>query len=186
VLEVTVPCQGCGAALGFAERRCRQCGARPTREVSDALHARLSAASADYRDLQDQISAARTVLLLLALTHLALVVLAYAHVERSPFPAPELEASMRLLLLTDLALGALFAVLWWLGRRFPAVSMFAGTGAWLLLQTTLFVFSSPLSLFAGAWLKGVVLILLLRGLVAGVKAHRCLAKLHAPATGSLI
>lgn len=175
-----MPCQGCGEALGFGDQRCPKCSARPTRDVRDALHARLSAASADYRDLQDQISAARTVLLLLALVHLAVVVFAYLHVERTPFPAPELEASMRLLLLTDLALGGLFAVLWWLGRKFPATSVFAATGLWLLLQATLFVFSSPLSLFAGAWLKAVVLILLLRGLIAGVKAHRYLTRLKAP------
>jgi len=67
MLHVTVPCEKCGAPVGFGARKCARCGVGVSREAQRALHARLEASSEDYRDLQNQISSARSALLVASL-----------------------------------------------------------------------------------------------------------------------
>jgi hypothetical protein len=77
MLLVTVPCEKCGAPLGFGLRKCPRCRAAVSRDARRALHARLAASSEDYRDLQNQISSARAALLVASLMYLVVGVIAF-------------------------------------------------------------------------------------------------------------
>ena len=90
----------------------------------------------------------------------------------------------------DLAVGATFAVnalvaatflcLWWLARTKPASAMGLAAVLWLTFQALLAV-AFPLAVWSGLWLKGVVAILMIRGIVAALRANVFLRRLRPPA-----
>lgn len=169
----------CGTAIGFGDSRCVKCGAAPSGAARDALHARLEAASGDYRELQGHISAARTALLVASLVYLAMGGIAFLAARNDPGVHDETTAVVGAAFLIDLLVGVGFLGLWWLARRRPAISMLVAATAWLGLQGLLFLVS-PRLVVSGVWAKGVVAILMIRGIVAGVKAHRFIRKLRRP------
>jgi hypothetical protein len=176
---VSVPCEGCGEAIGFGQRKCKRCGQRLSGAARSALHARLAASSEDYRDLQAQILSGRTVLLIAALAYLAF----------ASFWGPELykewppdEGGLLLVaFLIDVSLGSAFLLCWLVSRFWPATGLLLAAGLWLATQAALLTVSvlvgSYFLIFSGLWLKGVVAILMIRGIVAGIRARRLVAKL---------
>jgi hypothetical protein len=179
MLEITIPCEQCGAALGFGESRCKKCGSAPSGAARDALHARLEAASDDYRELQSHISAGRTALFVAALVYLAIGAIAFLAARSTGAGDDETSAALGSAFFVDLLVAACFLLLWWLARRAPAVSMLVAAAGWLGLQAVLFMLS-PLSIASGLLAKGFVAILMVRGIVAGVKANRFIRRLRRP------
>jgi hypothetical protein len=172
MIDVTVPCEKCGAGVGFGEGRCGKCRLKLPREGREALHARLEAASDDYRELQGQIRAARSVLLIACLVHLAIAVIAFLAASNTPNGRDRGDA---LQLGFDMVIGVGFLVLWLVARRTTGLAMTLAALGWLGLQAALSL-ASPLAVFSGGvwiiWAKLVVAILILRGIVAAVRAKR--------------
>lgn len=178
MLEITVPCRSCGAPLGFAQSKCGGCARAPSRAERAALRARLSASSEDFRALDDQVSAARTVLLMVGLAYLAQAIFGLVFSRRAAFTDPELDAAALAQALYGLALGAVFAGCWLVGRAAPLSAIAAAIGAWLIVQLLSASVPISASMFAGLWFKAAVTILLARGLFAAVRAQRMLSELR--------
>jgi hypothetical protein len=178
MLEISVPCQRCGSALRFGESRCKSCGSAPSRDVARALHERLLAASTDYRELQDNVSSTRAVLLIIALIHAASGVIAFVAQARSAFlPDEMVEARARLA--ENLLISAAFLAAHRWAAKAPIAAMASASAAWVVLQLAGQLVVS-LSSFAGLWIKLVALVLLLRGLSSSLKAQRFLKRLTSP------
>jgi hypothetical protein len=179
MLDVSVPCEGCGEAIGFGSTKCRRCGLRLSRAARGALHDRLAASSEDYRDLQAQILSGRTVLLVAALAYLVFAGF-WGPELYSEWP-PEEGSLLAVAFLLDVALGATLLLCWLVSRFWPATGLLLASGLWLATQVVLIVVSvllgSPFLVFSGLWLKGVVAILMIRGIVAGLRARSLIQRL---------
>jgi Na+/proline symporter len=175
-LDVSVPCGTCGTPITFGVARCAKCGVVVARDVKAALHARLAASSADYRELQDRISSARTALLVASSMYLVFGVFAFVAAMTSPSTADE-DAFARLVLATEALMVAGFLGCWWWARTRPALSLVLAALLWIALQVALALIY-PRAVVSGLWLKGVVAILMVRGVVAGVRANAFLGKLE--------
>ena len=156
---------------------CPGCGAIPSRDARAALRERLVASSADFRDLQDQISAARTVLLILALVYVGYGALGFLAQSNALVSAAEEAIAARAALIQNVLIGAAFIACWRAARSAPLPAIIAAALLWLGLQV-LGAVAVSLSMFAGLWVKGVAAILLLRGVVASAKANSFLRKLR--------
>ena len=177
-LDVSIPCERCSASLRFGQSKCPQCGARPSVDARSALHARLSAASADYRDLQDQINSARTVLLMIGLVYLAVGVARYVVVGQAAGATAADVTLERVALAEQLLTAGAFFFCWLLARERPTLAIAAATLLWIGLHLAIMLVFPLTGLFFGAWLKGVAAILLLRGIVAAVRAYSFQRKLR--------
>jgi len=179
MLEVSVPCEGCGEAVGFGQPRCTRCGLRLSRATRSTLHARLAASSEDYRDLQAQILSGRTVLLVAALAYLVFAAF-WGPALYKEWPPPE-GALLAVAFMLDVVIGATLLLCWLVARRWPATGLLLAVGLWLAAQVALLAVSvligSYFLVFSGLWLKGIVAILMLRGIVAGLRARSLVARL---------
>jgi hypothetical protein len=173
MFDVTVPCQGCGEQIGFGQLKCSRCGSKVPRELTAALHERLEAASSDYRDLRDSIASARSVLLIGALVYLANGVLAFAASNRRQFESEEDHELSLYLLLFDVVCSAVFAAVWWFAKHRPALAILLA-GAFYVSIQALVALAIPSTIVTGLWIKGIVVILLVRGMVAAIRANTLL------------
>ena len=176
MLQISIPCQKCGKPIRFREYRCAACGAPLTRDGRRALHERLAAASSDYRALQDNISSARTVILIIAVSYAGYGLIQYLTSLTAPVNLPEELAQERALLVQNLLIAAAFLVSWRLARNSPLLAILGGVAFWIVLQALGAIVVST-SLFAGLYFKAVAVILLLRGIYASVRANLFLSKL---------
>jgi peptidoglycan/LPS O-acetylase OafA/YrhL len=147
-----------------------------SRELRDALHERLEASSSDYRELRDGIASARSVLLIGALVYLANGIFAFAASSRRQFETEEDHELSLYLLLFDIVCGTVFAVIWWLAKNRPALAILLAGVFWVAIQA-LVAIAIPATIVTGLWLKGIVVILLVRGIVAAVRANAVLKSL---------
>jgi len=184
MIDVSVPCEKCRAPIGFRPSKCTRCGAIPSRDARAALRERLAASSADFRDLQDQISAARTVLLILALVYVGYGTLGFLAQLNALVSTADEAIAVRAALIQNVLIGAAFVICWRVARSAPLSAIIAATLLWLGLQI-LGAIAVSLSLFAGLWVKSVAAILLLRGIVASAKANRFLRKVRVAAQQSV-
>ena len=179
MLEVSLPCEGCAEPIGFGQAKCPRCGLRMSRAARNALHARLAASSEDYRDLQAQILSGRTVLLVAALAYL--VFASFWGPELYAEWPPEEGSLLAVAFLLDVAMGASLLLCWLVSRRWPATGLLLASGLWLATQVALLAISVLVGfyflVFSGLWLKGVVAILMIRGIVAGIRARSLVARL---------
>jgi hypothetical protein len=72
---------------------------------------------------------------------------------------------------------AVFLFLWWFARNRPAFAMLLAAVLWLALQLLLSL-TLPILVFSGLWFKGVVAILMIRGIIAPLRANVFLRKLR--------
>lgn len=163
--------------MRFGASACAACGARVSRRIEDALHARLEASSQDYRELQGHVRSARLVLFIAATLYIVFGVIAFLGSSGGEFTTPEIELGVRIVLFIDVAVASVFLLLWWTARARPASSMIAAALLWLAYQ--LFLLGVlPIAVASGLWFKGVVAILMVRGIVAGIRAQGFLRKLQ--------
>lgn len=177
MIDVSVPCEQCRSPIRFGSSKCPGCGAVPSRDARNALRERLAASSADFRDLQDQISAARSVLLILSLVYVGYGALGFLAESRAVVSTAEEVMAVRAALLQNVLIGGAFVVSWRAARDAPLPAIIAASLLWLGLQV-LGAVAVSVSLFAGLWVKGIAAILLLRGIVASAKANNFLRKLR--------
>lgn len=176
MLEVSVPCERCHAPVRFGQSTCARCGAKPSRDAKAALHARLAASSDDYRVLQDHISAGRTALLVATLVYVVLGAIAFLGTAGESFSA-EQDAAIFASVLIDELIAAAFLVLWWLARDRPAMALISAAVLWIAFQALLLVVY-PLAFSSGLLGKGLVAILMIRGIVAAIRARAFIRKLR--------
>lgn len=169
-LVVSVPCASCGVAIVFGQSKCTQCGAKPSSEARAALHERLAAASEDYRDLQSQIVSGRTALLVASLVYLGTSAFGLFLTENATFKDDEAVAAAREALLSNALFACLFLGFWWLSKHKPTLGLLSAAAVWLVSQL-LILLLDPLSGFSGLWVKGVVAILMIRGIIAALRAN---------------
>jgi peptidoglycan/LPS O-acetylase OafA/YrhL len=177
MLQVTVPCEKCSAPVGFGPRKCPRCGASVSKDAKRALHARLAASSEDYRDLQNQISSARTALLVASLMYLVIGAIAFLGSFEPDETTPPI---VRAAFFIDAVVAAVFLFLWWFARTRPAFAMLLAAVLWLALQLLLSL-TLPVLVWSGLWFKGVVAILMVRGIIAALRANGFLRKLRGAA-----
>jgi peptidoglycan/LPS O-acetylase OafA/YrhL len=176
MLQVTVPCEKCSAPVGFGSRKCPVCGASVSKDAKRALHARLAASSEDYRDLQNQISSARTALLVASLMYLVVGAIAFLGSAQPDETTPPIVGAAFII---DAVVATVFLLLWWFARTRPAFAMLLAAVLWLALQLLLSV-TLPVLAWSGLWFKGVVAILMIRGIIAALSANVFLRKLRKP------
>ena len=180
MIDVSVPCVKCGQPIRFGVSRCAGCGTKPSPDARAALHERLAASSADYRDLQEHVSSARTVLLILAAVYVGYGTLSFFAQQTAPVLTPEDAALARAELLESLLFGLTFIACWRAARTAPLSAIVCATLIWLALQAAGAVAVS-MSIFAGLWVKAVAAILLVRGIIASIQAKNFLRKLRVAA-----
>lgn len=180
MIDISIPCETCQKPIRFGPAKCPGCGAVPSRDARAALHERLVASSADFRELQDQISSARSVLLILAVVYVGYGILGFLVQARDLVTTPEETAAATAMLVQNVLLGATFLGGWRAARSVPLAAIVTATLLWLALQV-LGAVAVSMSVFAGLWLKAVATILLSRGILASVKANRYLRRLQAAA-----
>ncbi len=177
MLEVTIPCSKCREPIGFGQSKCPSCGATPSPDERLALHERLTASSSDYRDLQEHIHSARTVLLIIAGVYLAVGGLGFLIHGRALVTTPHEDALAWSALIGDTLIAAAFLACWRAARAAPLAAILAAIVLWLGLQA-LAAATLSVSLLSGLWLKAVAAILLLRGVVASARASAFRRKLE--------
>jgi hypothetical protein len=179
MLDVSLPCEGCGEAVGFGHRKCVRCGLRLSSAARSALRARLEASSEDYRELQAQILSGRTVLLVASLAYLGFA--GFWGPELYKEWPPEEGSLLAVAFVLDVAVGTSLLLCWVVSRVWPATGLLLAAGLWLATQVALLAISvvvgSYFLVFSGLWLKGVVAILMIRGIVAGLRARRLVESL---------
>ncbi|MES1186870.1 MAG: hypothetical protein ABUL60_23860 [Myxococcales bacterium] len=85
--------------------------------------------------------------------------------------------------LIDAVVATVFLLLWWFARTRPAFAMLLAAVLWLGLQLLLSL-TLPVMVWSGLWFKGVVAILMLRGIIAALRANVFLRKLRGAAQAS--
>src|SRR5687768_9727335 len=135
MLEVSLPCEGCGEPIGFGQVKCLRCGLRLSSSARSALHARLAASSEDYRDLQSQILSGRTVLLVAALAYLVFAAF-WGPALYTEWP-PEEGVLLAIAFVLDVALGATLLSCWLVALRWPATGLLLAVVLWLATQVAL-------------------------------------------------
>jgi hypothetical protein len=178
-----VPCPSCGSPIGFPARACTSCKAVVPAALREALERRLEAADDDFRDGRANVRAASTILLVLALVTLAAAVGKYALEITSDFASPEDKRSALEELLVQCGLAAIFfgCVAW--VKRSPLAGMASGFLVWMVVQVAAAI-ASPLSAmpiglggFVSSFLRLVVFLFLVRGLVAAGRGQRLIRKM---------
>jgi hypothetical protein len=151
--------------------------------VRDALERRLEAADEDFRDGRGAIRSASTTLLLLGVVSVAAGLGKYLLEVTSDFASPTEKGGALGELLVQLAVGAVFfgCVAWSSRSPLPAVAV--GFVVWLLVQVGTTI-ASPISAlpigvggFVGAFLRLVVFLFLVRGLIAAVRGQRMIRRM---------
>ena len=173
-LLITVPCRRCAGAIAYGESKCAQCASVVSKEQREALHARLAAASADYRDLLEQIRSGRTALLVASLVYLALALMGLWVIAQAQDDATV--AAARETMLLNLLYGTGFLGCWSLAKRMPTLGLLLAAGVWLVLQILLALID-PIAGLAGLWVKGIMAVLMSRGIIAGLRANTFTRKL---------
>lgn len=158
-------------------RKCSNCGARPSAAPRTALRERLVASSSEFRELEGLISSTRIVLLIIALGYLGYGAVVYVLIQQAENTNPDGDSIAYAILVRNFVLSVVFMVCWRAARSAPAAAIAAATSLWLLVQIAA-VYVLSIGLFVGVWVKAVTLILLVRGLVAGVKADQFLRRLR--------
>ncbi|MGC4090594.1 MAG: hypothetical protein QM756_22530 [Polyangiaceae bacterium] len=169
-LDVSIPCAQCAQPVYFGQAQCSNCGTSLSSRARDALEERLAASSADYGELREQVGAARAALLVVALLHAAFGLIGFVSQVVSPLRVegedPALAWLLGNLVLTGLLLGC-----WHAARRAPAAALLVASAIWTVgqaLGASQFQFLS----FRIPLLRLAALLLLLRGVVAALKASR--------------
>jgi len=177
MIDVSIPCEKCRQPVRFGPAKCPACGNVPSRDARLALRERLVASSADFRELQDQISSARTVLLILAAVYAGYGLLGFLAQARDLVSTAEDTALAIAGLVENILIGIVFMGAWRAARSAPLPAIAAATLLWLALQV-LGAVAVSMSIFAGLWIKAVAVILLGRGILASVNANRYLRRLR--------
>lgn len=130
---VTVRCEACGDAVGIAEHTCSACGLAVSRALREELAARLAAASAPFRALEDAVHGATFAVLVLGVVYLGFGVFLFA-LERSADVAfdPDAQTDAGRRLACNLALGAGLLACSLVARIAPARGLVAAL-AWAAL-----------------------------------------------------
>lgn len=178
MLDVSVPCERCGAAIRFGNARCPSCTKTVTHDLRSALERRLHESSDDFRDLREQTRSASAVVLITALAYLASGVIGYLAHTRAVVRFAEDDAAAIAALVERSSIGLVLCVLSALVPRHPTRFLTAALVVWLLVQV-LAALVTPLTIWHALWLKLVALVLLVRGIFAAVAADRMLRKLSA-------
>lgn len=151
--------------------------------VRDALEQRLEAADDDFRDGRAATRSAATILLLLALVSFAVGLGGYALEVTSDFASPADKVGDLGALAVELAVGAVFLGCFVWAKRNPLPAVALGFLAWLVAQVGATI-ASPISAlpigaagFVGAFLRLVVFLFLVRGLVAAVRGQRLIRRM---------
>jgi len=137
----------------------------------------LAASSEDYRDLQNQISSARTALLVASLMYLVIGAIAFSGSSQPNETTPPILGAAFFI---DAVVATVFLFLWWFARTRPAFSMLLAAALWLALQLLLSL-TFPVLVWSGLWFKAVVAILMIRGIIAALRANVFLQKLRGAA-----
>jgi hypothetical protein len=182
-LDVTVPCPSCAAPVGFPGRVCPSCKAQVPRPQRDALEARLESADEDFRDGRANIRTAGTILLLLSLLSFALGAGRYLLGTSTGFESGADRLVALVQLAPDAVAGGVFLACFAVARRSPVIAIAAGLLLWTANQVAQTV-ASPISAlpfglvgFVNAFLRLVVLLLLVRGLVAAIRGRALIRKM---------
>lgn len=130
---VTVRCEACGDTVGIAEHTCSACGRPVSRALREELAARLAAASAPFRALEDAVHGAAFAVLVLGVVHLGFGMFLFA-LERSADLAfdPDVPTDSGRRLACNLALGAGLLACALVARLAPAGGLLAAL-AWAAL-----------------------------------------------------
>jgi hypothetical protein len=176
VLDISVPCSSCASPIGFPGLVCPSCGKVVPLPLREALEARLEASDEDFREAKAKIRSAATTLLVLALLHAGAGLLRFLVETSMGFQDAAEKAMAAANLIAYLGMGTvLFACYAWCARS-PVRATAVGLGTWLTLQVAATI-ASPLSAlpiglsgFLVAFVRFAVLLLLVRGLVAALRA----------------
>jgi hypothetical protein len=162
---------------------CSRCGAAVPPDRRAALEARLEAADEDFRDGRANVRTASNILLLLSLITMALGVGQYVLMATSGFESSAERAAWLAALVLQLALGAVFLGCFAWVKASPVLAIATGLVVWLGVQIAVTVAlpltAIPMGLvsFLAAFLRLVVFVLLVRGLVAAVRGQSLIRKL---------
>ena len=176
-LKVTVPCPSCAADIGFPGRVCPSCHVSTSRELRDALERRLEAADDQFRDARERLRSAASVLLVLGLLTLAAGLGRYFLETTSDFASPADMSSAAGDLVTQLALGSVYLGCAFWAKRSPRGAMALALIVWLGVQVAATIHSPisalPMGLggFLYSFLRLVVFLFLVRGLIAAARGH---------------
>ena len=151
--------------------------------MRDALEQRLEAADEDFRDGRAAIRSAATILLLLALLSLVAGLGKYVLEVTSDFASPTEKVASLGQLLVQLTVSAVFLGCFARARRSPLPAVAVGFLVWLLAQVAATI-ASPVSAlpigvvgFVSAFLRLVIFLFLVRGLVAAVRGQRLIRRM---------
>jgi hypothetical protein len=151
--------------------------------MRDALEARLEAADEDFRDGRANIRSASTILLILSLLSLAMGVGRYVLEATSGFDARAERAAALTQLVFDVVVSGAFLACFAGVRRRPVLAIAAGLLAWAGIQVAETVVSPISALpvgfdgFLHSFLRLVVLLFLVRGLLAAIRGQALISKM---------
>ncbi len=169
--RISVPCPKCDGAVRYGDKQCASCGGQLSRELRDSLEARLEASHTEFRELREHTRSAATVLLVVGLLHLLAGVFLFSINYRADLTGNRDVAHGVAHLVVNCAIGAVMLGAWKLARHAPAAAITLGLLAWAVGHV-IGALLSLLALSSGLLIKALVLMLLVRGVLAGVQAHR--------------
>ena len=167
----SVPCARCGEPVRFGDEACDNCHATVTRELKDALAARLEASSSEYGSMQNRISEAVVLLVVGAALQLILGGFTYLALPESPNDEVRAVATFGLVVSVMIAVGMITGAL--VARRHPKRGIVIGLLVWVVPQVILLAIN-PLGLLGGVLTKLVklaALLVLVRGVFAAREAE---------------
>ncbi len=169
--SISVPCQKCENAVRYGERQCASCGATLSRELRDALEARLEASHLEFRELQEHARSAATILLVVGLLHLLVGAFLFSINYRADLTGSRDVAHGVAHLVVNGSIGVVMLGAWKAARHAPAAAITLGLAVWVLGHVAGAVMSL-LALTSGLLIKALVFMLLCRGIVAAAQAHQ--------------
>jgi hypothetical protein len=155
----------------------------PPYRVRDALEARLESADEDFRDARANVRRAASILLLIALFTAFLAVGRYVLDVSSELDGPAERTNALAELLVELALSGFLLGCFACVKRWPVSAVSAGLAAWLAAQVAMTIANPltaiPLGLsgFLGAFLRLVVLLLLVRGFIGAIRGQALIRRM---------
>ncbi len=168
--DISVPCSECVGAVRYGEKQCASCGGQLSRELRDALEARLEASHTEFREMLEHTRSAATVLLVLGLLHLLVGVFLFSVNYRADLTGSRDVAHGVAHLVVNCGIGLVMLGAWKLARSAPAVAIGLGLVAWVAGHA-IGALMSLLAVTNGLLIKALVLMLLVRGVFASARAR---------------